>query len=614
MDLPEGLLPGDGDPSSETTLGPLTDVAVRSDGAIFVATAQGGRMVATDGMLSTVVELSPGGGGGGGSGGGEGLGELGDGPGDDGPGDDPPDPGPGPIAVHSLDFGPNGRLYLSDPVGHRVHALEVDGRLSTVAGTGVEGEAPDGTPALEAPLSSPTGLFVHTDGRLYVAETGHRRLRRLDSDGGLYTTTGNGEPGTPISGEPALEASYGTLKATTQSTDGEVYVLAGGTIWRVGLALDGYTEGQVLVPSTGGAEVWVFSADGRHLQTLHGLTGTVLRTFSYDEQGLLVGITDADGLTTTVERHEKTGDATAIVGPFGQRTSLFHDEDGYLERITNPAGESYGFEYTAGLMTRLEDPRFEAEDFEPDAAKRYGYDGRGRLILARDAENGSTSLSRRGRAGQPDYEVSHKTTRFVTTRYRGRRGRRGEQVREREHPDGTVITSTRHGNGVTQLDLPDGSRATRAPRPDPRFGLLAGFAGVDRLERPGGRRLDVTASRSVSLVDAEDPFSIETLSHSLTIEGRTTTVDYDGPKRRLTAISPESRRREMDLDARGRTVAARAPGLEDLRIDYRDTGEVQRLTVGQGETARITGFGYDELHRLESVTDAEGRTVTYGYL
>ena len=46
---------------------------------------------------------------------------------------------------------------------------------------------------------------------------------------------------------------------------------------------------------------------------------------------------------------------------------------------------------------------------------------------------------------------------------------------------------------------------------------------------------------------------------------------------------------------------------------YLPTGEVDHFTVGSGETARVTDLTYDDLHRLRTVTDAEGFAVTYDY-
>ena len=51
-------------------------------------------------------------------------------------------------------------------------------------------------------------------------------------------------------------------------------------------------------------------------------------------------MTDRDGNVTTVER-DALGQPTAIVAPFGQRTALTLDGNGYLASITNPANDRF---------------------------------------------------------------------------------------------------------------------------------------------------------------------------------------------------------------------------------------------------------------------------------
>jgi YD repeat-containing protein len=55
-----------------------------------------------------------------------------------------------------------------------------------------------------------------------------------------------------------------------------------------------------------------------------------------------------------------SGNATAIVGPFGQETLLGMHPDGYLATVTNPAGETVSFTYTApgnGLLATMTDAK-----------------------------------------------------------------------------------------------------------------------------------------------------------------------------------------------------------------------------------------------------------------
>jgi YD repeat-containing protein len=107
-------------------------------------------------------------------------------------------------------------------------------------------------------------------------------------------------------------------------------------------SLAGTSSGGFAVAAEDGSEVYIFDASGRHLFTLHALTGAVRYQFGYDAVGLAT-ITDGDGNVTTIER-TAAGVPAAIVAPLGQRTTLTLNAAGYLASIINPAGEETQFD------------------------------------------------------------------------------------------------------------------------------------------------------------------------------------------------------------------------------------------------------------------------------
>jgi sugar lactone lactonase YvrE len=77
-----------------------------------------------------------------------------------------------------LEFGPDGRLYVSDTENHVVRAINLtSGVIETVAGTGTAGFSGDGGPATEAKLNSPYGIAFDSGGNLYIADTLNNRIR-----------------------------------------------------------------------------------------------------------------------------------------------------------------------------------------------------------------------------------------------------------------------------------------------------------------------------------------------------------------------------------------------------------------------------------------------------
>lgn len=91
----------------------------------------------------------------------------------------------------------DGVLYIADTGSHRILAYK-DGRLSTVAGAALPGDAAieggflDGA-ADEAQFASPQGIAISEDGRIYVADTGNGAVRLIED--GYVTTLAENEGG-----------------------------------------------------------------------------------------------------------------------------------------------------------------------------------------------------------------------------------------------------------------------------------------------------------------------------------------------------------------------------------------------------------------------------------
>jgi sugar lactone lactonase YvrE len=171
------VLAGDGVPGTSDGIGTRArfsepfGIVAAPDGTIFVADAGHAhliRRVAPDGRVSTVA------------GGARGFSD-----------------GVGSSAAFSTPSGlalaPDGTLYVADTGNHAIRRITPDGSVSTLAGDGSPGYA-DG-PAHQARFNGPIGVAVAPDGRIFVTDTYNDRIRVIDVNGIVTTLAGSGQPG-----------------------------------------------------------------------------------------------------------------------------------------------------------------------------------------------------------------------------------------------------------------------------------------------------------------------------------------------------------------------------------------------------------------------------------
>lgn len=110
---------------------------------------------------------------------------------------------PGSVAA-----GADGSIYVSDTLHHRVRRIDPQGGIHTVAGTGIPGYNGDGGPATRAWLGYPAELQVDGAGRLYIGDYYNNRVRVVDpATGRISTLAGTGIVGEDGDGGPAAQAA-----------------------------------------------------------------------------------------------------------------------------------------------------------------------------------------------------------------------------------------------------------------------------------------------------------------------------------------------------------------------------------------------------------------------
>jgi hypothetical protein len=187
---------GDGGPATEASfMGPFA-VAADGNGGVYVGDGARLRRIDPSGVITTVAGTDD-------------YGAQGDG-------------GPASAAqldvVYALAVDRSGRVYLGG--GNRVRRINLDGIITTVAGTGSYEQSGDG-PAASTPVIGPSALALDGADDLYIAE--FNRVRKVDASGVMRTIAGTGQIGWSGATGPALSTPIGGVSAMAVASDGTVY-------------------------------------------------------------------------------------------------------------------------------------------------------------------------------------------------------------------------------------------------------------------------------------------------------------------------------------------------------------------------------------------------------
>ncbi|HYH10576.1 MAG TPA: IPT/TIG domain-containing protein [Thermoanaerobaculia bacterium] len=338
-----------------------------------------------------------------------------------------------------------------------------------------------------------------------------------------------------------------------------------------------------------------FTGSGRHSETRHTLTNTLLQRVTYDGKGYVAAIEDANGRVTTVERNGD-GKAVAIVAANGERTQLVIQDD-LLTMITLPGNEKHAFEYTpTGLMRTYRNPR--------NVASSYEYDDRGRLRTATDANGALKTLTREVDGTLTTVRVESREGHV--TQYAVKELGSGSVQRTITASDGTVAQATITPALITET-RPDGTTLRIERGADPQWGAMAPFTTATTVTVPSGQRIVTTRTRTVSLSNPNDPLTVTSAVDTVTVNGRRTTMTYTAADRKVRTVSPAGRIVEQFLDEKGRVKELRVPGLAPAFVRYDALGRIHTLDWG---TRQYT-IDWDNRDRPQTVTDALERTVGY---
>jgi sugar lactone lactonase YvrE len=118
-----------------------------------------------------------------------------------------------------------GTVYVLERGGHALRAVDSQGKIRNVAGTGKAGFSGDDGPAIKAQMNGPKHLCVDSKGKVYIADTENHRIRLYDpADGTIRTVVGSGRKGTAGLDGPPTEAELNQPHGVTVGPDGLLYI------------------------------------------------------------------------------------------------------------------------------------------------------------------------------------------------------------------------------------------------------------------------------------------------------------------------------------------------------------------------------------------------------
>ena len=558
-------------PALEIKMEPLLDLKVMDDGTIYFYEngIQRIRKITQDGIVNTVAGGNP-------------LGALGDG-------------GPAvgaSIFGNDFDVAPDGNIYIADTLHSRVRRVDTVGIISTIAGTGEDTGAvvDDGLPALESKLPIPFSVTVAPNGELFVAAGNGSTIVAIRTDG-IQEIVSVGLPEEfecDECAEDVLNAHF--IAAVIEALDDGGVVMMDHINHKLKV-LNGAErfsgQAEYLIPSTDGSLTYRFDQNGFHQETFNSLTKQTIYSFQY-EGGYLTKITDAYSNETIIHRTGSILDS--IEAPFNRVTDITPDQNGYIDLVTYPDDSFYDVGYKdGGLLNSFRKPNASTSTID--------YDDSGSLISDASDVGNAFTITQNDLDLEPGQihssEVTMETALGRENIYRVNRLRNGTIERVRSMADGEVITIVRDKNDKTTRSSSDGTVVTTEVGSDPRFGLIAPYNKLTTVSLPSGKQLNVTRSKTVTLTDPSDIYSVASSQDTIGRNGKNTTIVFDRANLTYTITSPEQRVTTHVVDELGRLTEVRRPGIEPLHFVYDERGRLEETYQGEGLARRSASNTYD---------------------
>ncbi|MDY0402585.1 PKD domain-containing protein [Sulfurovum sp.] len=337
-----------------------------------------------------------------------------------------------------------------------------------------------------------------------------------------------------------------------------------------------------------------FDLAGKHLVTNSYPDKKVLESYTYDENGKLITITDQFGEVTAITR-DSDGNPTEITAPNGQKTYLTVDEQGNLTEIRYEDNSRYEFTYLDGsLMDIMTDPNGNRID--------HIFDENGRITEEVDGEGGSYQFLRNVTEDETFYSTVQPMGETQTSQDSTLAN--GDTRSLITLPTEDTITATFSKDEKTVTSQKDGVSTVTTYTAD----TLTHQKTLASREttQPGGLKQTVTYNTSYDGNETHTNSKTQTITNN----GKITKIltDYNSGVETLTSPTGRSATREYDIDTR-LTSSLTSGTLTPTTFTYDSKGRVTTEATGTRETT----YTYDDRGNVESITDPRNKITTFTY-
>ncbi|XP_030636941.1 teneurin-2 isoform X2 [Chanos chanos] len=469
--------------------------------------------------------------------------------------------------------------------------------------------------AIHSTLESATAIALSPSGVLYIAETDEKRInrvRQVSASGEISLLAGaasecdckNDVNCNCFSGDEgfAADASLNAPASLAVSPDGTLYIADLNNI-RVRAVRSNRPNatagGQYEVGSALEQELYMFSEDGRHRQTISLVTGLPLYNFSYGPDGELTSITDNCNNTVRIRR-DGAGPLRLVLLPENQVVTLGLDPTGALRSVSAFNQEVASLTYSAStdlLASKVD---------ETGWTNFYEYDGEGRLTNVTYPTGLVTSLHREiEQSINIDVESSNRDddvtiitnlssveASYIVVQ---------DQVRNNYqlYRNGTLRVSYASGLGVSFHTEPHVLAGSATPTIGRRNITLPTDSGLNSIE--WRMRKELTKGQ------------IAVFGRKLRAHGRNLiSIDYDRTTR-TEKIYDDHRKFMLRIiyDAQGRPATwLPSSSLALVNVSYSPTGQLIGLQRGSMSEKRE----FDTFGRISSRTFVDGKVWSFSYL